>query len=337
MLLQPSEINLILDNGSSLSDDLQIQKKQILPVNERILSPVPEKRKEIKDQYNLLTVEFKQPYTLLMRVYDDGVAYRLVTRFKDSVVIKNELAEFSFEPGKKALLPVVAPRSGVDRFHTSFEELYQFKSIDSLGDSIMAYSPVVTGSGEEVKVAITESDLEDYPGMFIQATGSHKLRGLFAPFPLEEQMTSGEFPQAIVTQRAGYIARIKGSRSLPWRVLMIAASDKDLPASDLVYRLGAPSRLKDISWIHPGKCTDEWIIGINLFNIPFRAGINTATYKYYIDFARQFGLDRIMMDAGWSHYQNLFDIHPDLNMDTIAAYARSKNIKLSMWTLCSTL
>ena len=149
--------------------------------------------------------------------------------------------------------------------------------------------------------------------------------------------TGGEFPQEQVTQRANYIAKTKGSRSLPWRVLMIAAEDKDLPANDIVYRLASPSKIQDASWIHPGKGTDEWIIGINLFNVPFKAGVNTATYKYYIDFAKQFGFQRIMMDAGWSNYKNLFDINPDINMDTLAAYAKSKGIKISMWTLCSTL
>jgi alpha-glucosidase len=118
---------------------------------------------------------------------------------------------------------------------------------------------------------------------------------------------------------------------------MIAPSDKDLPGNDLVYRLASPSRLKDDAWLRPGKGTDEWIIGINLFNVPFKSGVNTATYKFYIDFAKQFGFDRIMMDAGWSHYQDLFDINPAINMDTISMYAKSKDVKISMWTLCSTL
>jgi alpha-glucosidase len=118
---------------------------------------------------------------------------------------------------------------------------------------------------------------------------------------------------------------------------MIARSDKELPVNDMVYRLSSPARLKDVSWIHPGKCTDEWIIDVNLFNVPFKSGVNTASYKYYIDFAKRFGLDRIMMDAGWSDTKNLFKINPNINMDTIAAYAKEKGVKLSMWTLSMTL
>ena len=105
----------------------------------------------------------------------------------------------------------------------------------------------------------------------------------------------------------------------------------------MVYRLASPSRLTDHSWIHPGQATDEWIIGINLFNVKFKTGVNTATYKYYIDFAKTFGFERIMMDAGWSDYKDLFKINPALNMDEIAAYAREKGVRLSMWTLAMTL
>jgi alpha-glucosidase len=148
----------------------------------------------------------------------------------------------------------------------------------------------------------------------------------------------GDYKQRIVTKRADFIARTNGKRSFPWRVLLIAREDKELPGNDLVYRLASPSRLQgDLSWIHPGKGTDEWIIDVNLFNVPFKSGVNTTTYKYYIDFAKRFGLQRIMLDAGWSDPLDLFKINPDIDMDTISAYAREKGIRLSMWTLAMTL
>lgn len=337
LILQPSYIDIILDNGKKLTNDLNIASNKIETYDQTIVSPVPEKRKEIKNKYNQLTILFRAPFTLLVRVYDDGVAYRIITRFKDSIIIRQEVATFAFSPGKKMLLPIVEPRKDMDRFHTSFEELYQVKTIDSLTPANIAYTPVLTGSGKEVKIAITESDLDDYPGMFLGGTNKNFLEGVFAPYPVEEKMSVGEFPQSVVTKRAGFIAKTKGSRAFPWRVLLVASEDKELPGNDLVYRLAAPSLIKDVSWVHPGKATDEWIIGINLFNVPFKSGINTSTYKYYIDFAKKFGLQRIMMDAGWSNYQNLFEVNPALNMDTLAEYARSNNIKLSMWTLCSTL
>lgn len=336
-ILLSSYIDLELNDGESLSADLRIRKKSVRQVNEKIISPVPEKRKEIIDNYSQLSIEFQQPYTLLLRVYNDGVAYRLQTRFKDSVVIKNELAKFSFTGGNETLLPVIHPGDKVDRYHTGFEELYQWKRIDSLDNETIAYSPLLVNAGHGIKVAVTESDLEDYPGMFLGGANDNTLHGVFAPYPSQEKLTDEEFPQLVVTQRADYIAKIKGSRNLPWRILIIASDDAALPSTDIVYRLGSAPKISETSWIHPGKGTDEWTIGINLFNVPFRSGVNTATYKYYIDFAKRFGFDRIMMDAGWSNYKDLFDINPAINMDSITEYARSKNIKLSMWTLSSTL
>jgi alpha-glucosidase len=209
--------------------------------------------------------------------------------------------------------------------------------LDSLTQKNLCFTPVLVAPVEGPKIIITESDLEDYPGMFVNGNGNNSLTGQFAPYPLEEKIAEGEFPQAIVTKRADCIAKTKGTRSFPWRVLLIAATDKELPANDMVYRLASPSRVKDPSWIKPGKGTDEWIIGVNLFNVPFKSGVNTATYKYYIDFAKRFGFDRIMMDAGWSDYKDLFKINPAINMEEIAAYAKEKNIKLSMWTLAMTL
>ncbi len=338
LILLPSAIDLAVEGYKNLSADTKVKSKKLNAVNETITSPVPEKRKLIPDEYNQLTIQFAQPYGLIFRVYNDGVAYRIVTRFKDAVIINNEEAIFTFNAGKKILLPLVSLRTDVDNFHTSFEELYQLKNIDSLSSTSFAYSPVLVGTGDEIKIAITESDLEDYPGMFLAGTGTNSIKGLFAPYPLQTKLSvGGDFSQEQVIQRASYIAKTKGSRNLPWRVLMIAAADKDLPGNDIVYRLASPSKIPDASWINPGKGTDEWIIGINLFNVPFKAGVNTATYKYYIAFAKQFGFQRIMMDAGWSDYKNLFHINPDINMDTLVAYAKSKGIKISMWTLCSTL
>ena len=189
----------------------------------------------------------------------------LQQNLKISIIIQNEKAVFAFENGKKILLPLIDPGQRTDKFHTSFEELYQSKTIDSLTTQSFAYSPVLVGAGNEIKIAITESDLEDYPGMFLAGnSNSNAVEGLFAPYPLETKMTDGEFPQEVVTKRANYIAKTKGTRNFPWRVLMIAAEDKDLPGCDLVYRLASPSKIKDASWINPGKGTDEWIIGINL-------------------------------------------------------------------------
>jgi alpha-glucosidase len=335
-ILEPSVIDMQLTDGKKLSDDLSVQSTKRNSVNQFIEQIVPYQQKNIPDVYNELVIQFRKNFSVIFRAYNDGVAYRIVSRFKDSITVKNETAIFNFINGANIYAPLIQIREGLDIYHTSFEENYQYKSLDSLSSNDEMFSPALV-SFDEIKIAITESDLLDYTGMFLKGTNNFSLQGDFAPYPAEEKIVEGDYPQMVVTKRADYLAKTNGSRNFPWRVLMIAKHDKDLTANNIVYRLAIPSRLKDVSWIHPGKCTDEWIIDVNLFNVPFKSGVNTASYKYYIDFAKRFGFDRIMMDAGWSDTKDLFKINPNINMDTIAAYAKEKGIKISMWTLAMTL
>lgn len=337
LILQPSMADMLLTNDRSFSFNNSIKSHTLKSVTNEIISPVPEKRKRIKDDYNLLSIAFRKPFKVEFRVYNDGVAYRFSTAFKDSVTVQNEVASFHFAKGTAAYFPGIHKRDDADIFHTSFEELYPLRQLDSIKNTEVGYTPVLLAPQANPKIAIMESDLEDYPGMFLSGTGSDVLDAKFAAYPLQEKLTAGEYPQLLVTERADYIAKTKGTRTFPWRVLMIADEDRQLPSNDIVYRLASPSRIGDASWVHPGKGTDEWTINVNLFNVPFRSGVNTASYKYYIDFAKKFGFDRIMMDAGWSDNLDLFKINPAINMDTIVAYARKENIKISMWTLAHTL
>ncbi|QEC66589.1 glycoside hydrolase family 97 protein [Panacibacter ginsenosidivorans] len=337
MMISNGTIDMQLSKEIFLSYILSVKSTKTKNVNETIIAQIPVSRKNIPDHYNELTITFKNNFAVIFRAYNDGVAYRIATNFKDSITVVNETAAFNFVNGAHAYAPVVTKRPDEDVFHTSFEELYTHKSIDSFSANDYMFTPVLTETADNIKVAITESDLDDYPGMFLQGTAGNGFSGTFAPYPLEEKVVEGDYPQKVVTKRADYIAKTKGTRNFPWRVMLIAREDKELPTNDLVYRLASPTKIENASWIHPGKCTDEWIIDINLFNVPFKSGINTATYKYYIDFAKRFGLDRIMMDAGWSNTKDLFDINPHLNMDTLAAFAQQQGIKLSMWTLAMTL
>jgi len=333
----PSDIDLVVRGKAGFCGNNAIRSFSTRKISDQIVSPVPEKRRIIRDEYNRLSIKFSQPYEVEFRAYDDGVAYRFLTSFKDSIVVEREVARFCFPNKSFVYYPGVHKRDDADIFHTSYEELFTLREMGQIGKSELAYNPVLVALDQGGKIGITESGLEDYPGMFLAGTGSNELDGLFAPYPLEEKMTTGEYPQALVTKRADYIAITSGRRTFPWRVLIIADEDRELPSNDIVYRLAPPSRIGDASWVHPGKGTDEWTIHVNLFNVPFRSGVNTDSYKYYIDFAKRFGFDRIMMDAGWSDNSDLSKVNPDINMDTLAAYAKKAGIKISMWTLANTL
>ncbi len=337
MIMEPSAIDLVLENNPSISQNNRIRSSSVKNVREQIRAPVPEKRRIIPDVYTNLTIDFRHPFQVEFRVYDDGVAYRIITRFKQPITVSNEVAQFNFPGSPSAYYPQVQKKPDADIFHTSFEEEYPLRKLDSIPDGIIGYSPILVVPGTGPKIGITESDLYDYPGMFLGGTGSSTLKGVFAGYPLEEIETQELYSQIKVVQRSDFIAKTRGTRSFPWRVLIIAAEDRELPNNDMVFRLGAPSMITDSSWIQPGNLTDEWIIGINLFNVPFRAGINTASYMYYIDFAKRFGFDRIMMDAGWSDNNDLFKVNPDIDMEALVAYAREKGVKICMWTLAMTL
>jgi alpha-glucosidase len=334
-IIAPSLIDMILGSGIQLSKSKGVRKVSTRSNSSVIVAPVAEKRKNIPDVYNELKFDFKSPFTITFRVYNDGVAYRISSRIKDSIVVKNEIAQFHFPPSLLLYSEVQGGRT--DRFHTSFEETYSTKAIDSLTERNLLFNPAVVIPAAGPKIAINESDVDDYPGMFLSGSSSNYLAAIFAPYPKTEKAAMAEYSQYVVTEREDYIAKTKGTRNFPWRILMIAAQDKDLPTNDLAYRLAAPSTLTDHSWIRPAQSTDEWIITENLFNVDFKTGINTATYKYYIDFAKKFGIESVMMDAGWSDNNDLFRINPNINMEEILSYAKSKGVRINMWTLAMTL
>lgn len=336
VLQASSSIDLEIKNAQRLSQNLAVTKSIYGNTRETLKVPVAYRRKSILNHYNQLTILFKQPFSLEFRAYNNGIAYRVGTHFRDSVTINSETVLFQFETSPSIWYPHIDKPKDRDMYHTSFEGQYKKIELIDFPKENITYSPVVASLPNGYHLAFTDVNLYDYPGMFLHGNGT-RLEGVFAPYPLEEKMTEGEFPQLIVTKRANYIARTAGTRLLPWRTILIAKEDIDLPENDMVYALGDPSRINDPSWIKTGKGTDEWICGINLFNVPFVAGLNTATYKFYIDFAKKFGFDQVMLDAGWSNYKDLFDINPNINMDTLAAYAKKNNIRLMLWTLCSTL
>lgn len=335
-VVSPSTIDMILEDGRKLSQTKGFRKTFVRSNNSVIVSPVPEKRRNIPDVYNELRIDLKSPFSITFRVYNDGVAYRIGSNIKDSIIVQNEIAHFIF-PSSNILYSEAVQGGRTDRYHTSFEENYWTKPLDSITEKNLLFNPAVIIPASGPRIAITESDVDDYPGMFITGNGTNQLSAAFAPYPKTEKAAMAEYSQVVVAEREDFIAKTYGTRYFPWRILAIAEHDKDLPANDIVYRLAAPSTLKDASWIRPAQSTDEWIINTNLFNVDFKSGINTDTYKYYIDFAAKFGIESVMMDAGWSDNNDLFKINPNINMDEILSYAKSKGVKINMWTLAMTL
>ena len=336
LLTQSSSVDLQLANQKKLSDILLVSSHKYSTTRERLTVPVPYRKKMIMDNYNQLELTFRVPFWIQFRMYNEGMAYRIGLKFKDSIIIENENVSFELDKNAIVWFAQMDKRQNVDRFHTSFEAIYKKQALAAIADTMLTYSPATVSLPNGYHLCFSDANLFDYPGMFLKRK-ENSLHGVFAPYPEKEKLMEGEFPQWIVEERGNYIAQTKGTRMLPWRAVLVAKNDTDLPNNDLLWLLGDKSLIADPSWIKYGKGTDEWIIGINLFNVPFRAGINTATYKFYIDFAKRFGFDQVMLDAGWSDVKDLFKINPDIDMNGLLAYAKKNNIRLMLWTLCATL
>jgi alpha-glucosidase len=336
-LILPSRISVTIDTAMKNGFDPVVTDTLTRFANSNIIPVIKEKRAIIPDIYKEIIIRFINHFELNFRVYNDGVAYRFATKEPGELTILNEETNFNFKPATIIYYPGVTKRADADIFHTSFEEPYNKSVLDSLPGDLLAFTPVLLQPEGLPKVLITESDIKDYPGMFLAKGKEAGLTGKFGSYPLKEIVSGDGFRQKLVSKRAGFIARTMGPRAFPWRVIVIAPDDADLLVNDLVYRLAPDPDFSDFSWIKPGKSTEEWITGLNLYGVDFTAGLNTATYKYYIDFASKFGFEYVMLDAGWSDVNDLFSITPGIDMEEITSYARKKGIGLILWTQALTL
>jgi alpha-glucosidase len=302
-------------------------------VNETIRPVVPEKRAVISDRYNELRLSFGPTLAATIRAYDDGVAYRFETAIDGEVIVRNESAGLRLTKDDSIWLALVNCRTepGVDCFQSSYEENYEQLAAAAVPDARLAYLPITVQTAGGY-VGFTESDLRDYPGLWLRhVPGEPALAGDFARYPLEEQVFGGEFRQSLVTRRADYLARTQGTRTYPWRVLMVSPDAVGLLGNDLVYRLASPLELQDVAWIRPGQSTEEWITSRLLYGVDFASGLNTATYRYYIDFAAEYGVEYMMFDAGWSDPGDNTKLNHQIDVPGLIAYANGKGVGVLLW------
>lgn len=334
-MLDRSAISLILADGSSYGTEARLSGSSTRTVNQTIDAQVY-KRKQIKDHFNELTLKFKGDYQLIFRAYDEGVAYRFVSTSRKPFLVKSEQAEFNFPADRNAFVNYTNKPESVpleEQYFNSFEQPYHYIPLSEWNRKRLGITPFVAEGVHGKKVCITEADLLNYPGMFLYpGDKAHSLKGVFAPYPKEVVQGGHNNLQMMVKSREDYLARLDGATSFPWRVVIISETDKDLADSDLIYKLATPSQ-GDFSWVKPGKVAWDWWNDWNLYGVDFQAGINNTTYKYYIDFASEYGIEYVILDEGWAvnKQADLFQVVPEINLPELAAYAQSKHVDLILW------
>ena len=333
-ILSHSNIGLVLENGTIVGKTPRITGERRRKIKDNIESPFY-RFKEVVATGNELDLKLKGGFGIIFRAYNEGVAYRFYTTQSSDIIIKEEQAEFNFKEDYTAYLPYTT--NDKKPMAMAYQNVYDIIPL-SKAQPKLAFLPVTVDCGS-VKLTLLESDLEAYPGMFVQSQqGKYGLKGVFAPYPAKTDFYPWR-KQEYVTETTDFISRSRGSRSYPWRVLAITEKDTDMPVNNLVYALASPNRIGDTSWIKTGKVAWDWWNDWNLKGVPFKAGINMDTYKYYIDFASRNGLEFIVLDEGWYDPKSgdMLTVIPELDLTELIAYGKSKGVEIVLWTVFNVL
>lgn len=330
---RPSVISILTDKGDVLGSNPKVTKTERRSADTSFETPFYRKDK-VTDRYNQLTLKMRGGYSLQVRAYDDAAAYRIILSQPDSVNIVSENAEFSFGGDHKAWLPYVNNlRDASYPYSFSFESYYDEVPLNAMPADTLSCIPLLVEIDGNRKALVMEGALYDYPGMFLQRSADgNSLKSVHAPLPLSDRTGGYNRLNLIPTSDAGYIARVAGDAALPWRAVAVSRNDAELADLDLAMRLAEPNRIADTSWIVPGKVAWDWWNDWGLTGVDFEAGINTDTYKHYIDFATRKGLQYVILDEGWAKDNgNLLDINPDVDLKEIISYANNKGIGIILW------
>ncbi|MHA4868186.1 glycoside hydrolase family 97 protein [Duganella sp. PWIR1] len=294
------------------------------------------KARSAPDHFNESRLAFaangKAPqFQLLVRAYDNGVALRYVVPEQaglSSFKVMNEATQFNFAKDYECW------GANMGRFDTSFEAEYDKIKASGIRNFHNFMAPLVCKSGAGAGTfAIAESDVKDYPGFFLSGRGDAGLGVMVTLPPRFDNNRDYRFRKTVSAN-----VQLKGQGfQTPWRVVMLGDTPGDLTASSLIPTLAAPSQIKDTSWIKPSKTAWDWWNDWAV-NVP-NAGVNTATYKAFVDFSKEMKLDDILIDEGWSVGSDIepnpqADVtraKPEMDMPELLRYAQSKGVGVWLW------
>ena len=330
-LLQNSTLSLNI-NHVNLGANPRVIATERRGENREIISPVPQKSVRIREHYNELKMEMEGNYVVVFRAFNEGVAYRFETSLGvNEAKVYGEEVRFNFAGDYNVYY------HKEESFFSHNEREFLNLPLKQITTTSLASLPAVVVTNNRVKIALAESDVEDYPGLWLRGANSNALDGVFPPYPLKEELRRNSDRDFQVTQNADYIALTRGARTFPWRIIGIAQTDADLITNQLVYLLAKPSQVQDTSWIKPGKVAWDWYNANNIYDVNFKSGINTQTYKYYIDFASRYGIEYVILDEGWYKLGNLLAVVPEIDIEELVTHGKKKNVGIILWMVWKTL
>jgi len=297
---------------------------------DQVLNPVvPTISSEIRDHYNQLTLRFRGDYSLVFRAYNNGVAYRFESTLPGTVKVLEERMDLNI-PGD---FTTWFPKEESKISHN--ERSYEVLQASDIKEGAFCSLPVLFKGPEGSAVLFTEADLYDYPCMFLEKGSQGGFEALIPKVVLEAIPQKGaEDRNQEIIKEADYLAATDGTRNWPWRLFMIAGEDGDLLTNNLVFQLSRPLQLEQTDWIKPGKVAWDWWNANNIYGVDFKSGIDNQTYKYYIDFASEFGLEYIILDEGWTYSTTeTMKCNPDIDVEELVSYGKERGVGIILWTL----
>lgn len=330
-LLRPSPIAMSFSDGRQPGISPVVLNATTQSVNQQITAVIPIRYKILSDLYNEVKLTLKGGYAIEFRAYNDGVAYRFITSFGNQPVeVNHEQVAFNFNENCRIYLP----KEANPELQSHYEADFKATKLADIAPDQYGYLPLYVSTDAGTKMVVTEADLHDYPNLFLFGTAKNSLTGQFPKVILESKPKENSDRAEIIVKKAAYHAKTTGNRTYPWRTLIISSTDKALLENELVYKLSSPNILKNTSWIKPGKVAWDWWNDNNIYGVNFKSGINTETYKYYVDFASEYGLEYIILDEGWSRTTtDLMGPNPDLNLQELIKYATGKHVNVILWAL----
>ncbi len=329
-VIEPSAVGITIGGKEVITGKASMSKVKYV---DKTYSVFYAKRKEIKDIYNTVTLSFKSGAKVELRAYDGFAAYRILPGVKKNATVDAETVELRFPSDCEAFVPYVNDNRGGERWCYSFESYYDEQCLSQMFRDSLAITPLAVTVPAVGRAVVMDAGVENYPGMMLVKGEGNSLRGQFAPYPTESEIGGYARLNLVPTKRADYIARISKGQSLPWRVVVVAKNDAEIMNSDVAQLLAPECRIADTSWIKPGKVAWDWWNNTNITGVDFKSGMNTPTYKYYIDFAAKNNLEYIIIDEGWSGGESLTDgLNPDIDLEKLIAYGQRRGVGIILWS-----